>query len=365
MMRLRTVGFAVLWMAGTVGLAGCGGHERQGGGAQELPTAEVRVEPIKARRDTGVFHAVGRTKNTRETTIASKVMGKVSAVRVQAGELVKEGQLLISIDDHDVSGQVGQAKGALAQAEAARVIAKQMLDRIETLKDSNSVTQAQYDKAVFDHERARGAVEQARGALMSAQSYLQATRVVAPFSGRVVDTLIEEGEMASPGYPLVRIEGDGDLEFEATVTAQDINAMTVGQPVTVELDAGRNDPRKIPGKIYEIVPAMDRVTHSNTVRIHLDATEGLRSGMFGRASFARTSGSCPGVLVGEDRLVRTGQLTGVFVVGGGDRVRLRLVREGRHNGGKVEVLSGLTAGDRLIVSETADLKDGQPAKVVK
>jgi membrane fusion protein, multidrug efflux system len=366
-LRHRTIGFVVLVTAGVLsaGWIGCAGHEPNEATAKELPTADVRVEVIKARRDAGVFHAVGRVKNSRESTIASKVMGKVSAVRVAAGEVVKEGQLLIAIGDHDVSGQVGQAKGALAQAEAARVIAKQMLDRIETLRKTNSVTQAQYDKAVFDHESALGAVEQARGALRTAQSYLQETRVVAPFSGRVIDTLIEEGEMASPGYPLVRIEGDGDLEFEATVTAQDINTMKVGQVVTVELDAGRNDPRSIPGKIYEIVPAMDRVTHSNTVRVHLDETEGLRSGMFGRASFSRMTGSCPGVLVDEDRLVRTGQLTGVFIVGGDDRVRLRLVREGRHSDGKVEVLSGLTAGDRLIMSDITGLKDGQPAKVVK
>jgi RND family efflux transporter MFP subunit len=304
-------------------------------------------------------------KNTRESTIASKVMGKVAAVRVEAGEFVKEGQLLISIGDQDVSGQVEQAKGALAQAEAARLIAKQMLDRIETLKQSNSVTQAQHDKAVFDYQSAVGAVEQARGALTTAQSYLQETRVVAPFSGRIIDTLIEEGEMASPGYPLVRIEGDGELEFEATVTAQDIHAMAVGQPVTVELDAGRANARTIRGTVHEIVPAMDRVTHSNTVRVRLDATEGLRSGMFGRVTIARASGSCPGVLVDESRVVRTGQLVGVFVVGGDDRVRLRLVRQGRQHDGKVEVLSGLTSGDRLIVSSTTELHDGQPAKVVQ
>lgn len=366
-MRLRNVVFLASLTAGTAfaGSAGCSEHDGQEAAAKELPTAEVRVVTIEARSDTGVIHAVGRVKNTQETTVASKVMGKVSAVRVKAGEVVKEGQLLISIDDHDVGGQLGQAKGALAQAEAARVIAKQMLDRMVTLKASNSISSAEYDKAVFDYELARGAVEQARGALMSAQSYLQATRVVAPFSGRIVDTMIEEGEMASPGYPLLRIEGDGDLEFEATVTAQDIGAMAVGQPVTVELDAERNEPRKVSGRIHEIVPAMDRVTHSNTVRIRLEATEGLRSGMFGRASFARATGTCPGVLVNESRIVHNGQLSGVFVVGGDDRVRLRLVREGRHIGAKVEVLSGLAAGDRLIVSETADLKDGQPAKVVK
>lgn len=364
--KAGAVGLVII--AATAALAlgtGCSGEVHAEASAHELPTAAVRVETLEARRDAGQFHAVGRVKNTRESTIASKIMGKVSKVHVQAGETVKEGQLLISIGDHDVAGQVEQAEGALAQAEAAKIIAKQMLDRVETLKKSNSATDAQYDKAVFDFRSASGAVEQARGAVRTARSYLQETRVLAPFSGRVIDTLIEQGEMASPGYPLVRIEGDGDLEFEATVTAQDIHALKVGQLVTVALDAGLREPREIPGKIHEIVPAMDRVTHSNTVRVRLDQTEGLRSGMFGRANFARTKGSCPGVLVDEDRIVRMGQLTGVFVVGDDNRVRLRLVREGRHHDSKVEVLSGLSAGDRLIISETVALQDGQPAEVVK
>ncbi len=358
---------AVVMIVGllTFGLSSCAKHDSGEVVFQELPSVDVKVETIEARRDTGVFQAVGRVKNMRESTIASKVMGKVAAIRVKAGERVDKGHLLIAIDDRDVRGQMEQAKGALAQAEAARVIAKQMLDRFETLKKSDSASQAKYDKAVFDFQSALGAVAQAKGALKTAQSYLKETRVVAPFKGRIIDTLIEEGEMASPGYPLVRMEGDGELEFEATVTAQEIGALAVGQPVTVELDSGRNDTRELSGTIYEIVPAMDRVTHSNTVRIRLVEMKGLRSGMFGRASFARQSGSCPGVLIPEDRLVRQGQLTGVFVVGADDRLRLRLVREGRHLNGQVEVLSGLANGDRLVASAIEGLVDGQPAKVVQ
>jgi len=358
---------ALLWAAAGIasaGLAGCGGDDHQEAEAGQRPPVQVRVETIQARNEAGIYRAVGRVKNARESTIASKVMGKVRAVRVKAGDLVKEGELLISIGDNDVGGQVGQSKGALAQAEAARVIARQSLDRMEALKATDSVTSAQYDMAVFDYHRALGAVEQARGALRSAQSFLQETRVIAPFSGRIIDTLIEEGEMASPGSPLVRIEGKGDLEFEASVTAHDITAMKVGQAVTVELDTAPGNPRAIAGDIHEIVPAMDRVTHSNTVRVRLGRTEGLLSGTFGRVLFFRENGRGPGVLVDRDRLVRTGQLTGVFVVGGDERIRLRLVREGLHYNGKVEVLSGLSVGDRLVVSPTSALEDGQPARVV-
>ena len=343
---------------------GCADHAPPKASPKILPTAEVSVEPIESRRDAGSFQAVGRIKSVRESMLAGKVMGKVFRVHVAAGDVVKKGQHLITIDNSDARSRVTQAKGALAQAEAAKVIARQMLDRFETLKEKDSASQAKYDKAVFDYQSALGAVKQANGALSTAQAYLKETRVIAPFDGRIIDTLIEEGEMAAPGVPLLRMEGDGELEFEATVTAQDIAALRVGQSVVVELEVGRGGKREIPGVIHEIVPAMDRVTHSNTVRVRIQEHEELRSGMFGRVTFARMAGSCPGVVIAEDRLVRTGQLSAVFVVDADEHVRLRLVREGRRSGGKVEIVSGLGDGDRLVVSAVADLKDGQPAKVV-
>ncbi len=348
-----------------VAMFGCTDHAPKKALSKPLPTAEVQTETVESRRDAGSFQAVGRIKSVKESMLAGKVMGKVQRIHVTAGEKVKNGQLLITIDNSDATSRVTQAKGALAQAEAAKTIARQMLDRFETLKEKDSASQAKYDKAMFDYSSALGAVEQARGALSTARAYLKETRVVAPFAGQVIDTLIEEGEMAAPGVPLLRIEGDGELEFEATVTAQDISALRVGQSVTVELEVGRGEKREIPGTIYEIVPAMDRVTHSNTVRVRVKETDGLRSGMFGRATFARVAGSCPGVVIDEDRLVRMGQLSAVFVVDTDDRIRLRLVREGRISNGKVEIVSGLSDGDRLVVSAIDTLKDGQPAKVVQ
>ncbi len=343
---------------------GCSGHEASSRQELQLPTAEVQVETIESRRDMGKFQAVGRVKSERESTLASKVMGKVLTIHVAAGDKVKKDALLVTIDNSDARSRVVQAKGALAQAEAAKTIAKQMLDRFETLKQKDSASEAKYDKAQFDYRSALGAVEQARGALSTARAYLKETKVLAPFDGRVIDTLIEEGEMASPGYPLVRMEGDGELEFEATVTAQDISALAVGQAVTVNVEVGRGEKRDIPGVIHEIVPAMDRVTHSNTVRVRISETKDLRSGMFGRATFSRVMGSCPGVVIDEDRLVRNGQLSAVYVVDATDHIRLRLVREGRVNSGRVEIVSGLANGDRLVVSEISVLQDGQPAKVV-
>jgi len=327
--------------------------------------AKVSVRIIEPRIDNSYFYSIGRVKNVRESTIASKVMGKVLSIKVKAGSKVKKGQVLVQIDNRDPKGRVAQAKGALTQARAAEKIARQMLDRWEELKRTDSASQAKYDKAIFDYNSARGAVEQAKGAYETARSYLKETTVTAPFDGTIVDTMIEQGEMASPGYPLLRMEGKLDLEFEATVNGQDINLLSVGQKAIIILDTSRNEQKEIDGIITEIVPSSDRVTHSNLVRIKLEDESIIRSGMFGRAKFARIASSCPGLLIEDHLIIRHGQLSAAYILDTTNTIRLRLIKEGRKNGDQIEVLSGIGVGDKLIVSDTSKLHDGQKAEVVQ
>jgi multidrug efflux system membrane fusion protein len=353
-----------LGLAAALGLAACSPEHPEAHAPRVLPTADVQVRTVELSASSGQIHAIGRIKNARESTIASKVMGKVQQVRVKAGDPVRAGALLLEIDSADAAARVAQAKGALAQADAARTIAKQMLERFERLKAQDSASEAKHDQAVFDYQSAMGAVEQASGALRTAEAYLRESRVLAPFDGRVVDTLIEEGEMASPGMPLLRVEGDGELEFEASVNATDTSLIAVKQPVTVVVDVSRDEVREVAGTVAEVVPSLDRITHTNTVRIRVSDPAGLRSGMFGRARFMAGAESCASVFVSADRVIRRGQLSAVFILDGDGVVRLRLVREGERRGQEVEILSGLAEGDRLIVGDTRSLVDGQPGRVV-
>lgn len=330
---------------------------------RDLPPATVQIQTLELDSGKGQLEAVGRVKYKRESTVSARVMGRVIDVRVKSGDTVRKGQVLLRIDDRDARGRVDQARGALTSAKAAAEVAKQMLERFEKLRAQDAASKAKLDKARFDFDNAQGAIIQARGALQTAQAFLKDTVVLSPYSGKVVDTMIEEGEMAAPGYPLVRIEGQSDLEFEATVSARDLGAIHEGMDVEVFLDTTRGEPQKIAGTVTEVVPAADRVTHSNLVRVKLTDTDGVRSGTFGRVRFADVESSCDGMLVAQDRIVRRGQLEAVFVVDETDRVRLRLVRTGRTVGPEIEVLSGLSEGDRLVVSKLSDLVDGQPAKV--
>lgn len=353
---------ALLLTLGATTLAACNAPPKPPA-AKQKPTATVQVKTISLSQDASFLTAIGRVKNVRESMVSAKAMGRVEQVKVKSGDRVKQGQVLIRIDPNDARARLEQAQGGLAQARAGQVIAKQMLARFEALQKSDAASKAKHDGAVFDFQKAEGAVIQGQGAVRQAQAYLKETAVLAPFEGRIVDTMIEQGEMANPGMPLLKMESTDTLEFEATMNSQDVFGVKVGMPVNVIVDAARGEQREIEGKVTEIVPAQDRVTHSSLVRIDIGESDWIRSGMFGRAQFERIVGSCPGILVPADRLVTRGQLDAVYVVGKDDRVRLRLVKPGRTVGDQVEILSGLAEGDRLVTSDIKDLIDGQPAKV--
>lgn len=356
--------FSIVGLFVLLGLGACSQGEKTVE-AKVLPLAEVTVQTIEPQDDTSFFTAVGRVKNVRESTIAGKIMGKVASVEVKSGDRVSKHQVLIRIDGKGIQGQVSQAEGALAQAKAAKVMAGQMLDRYEKLKQTDSASQAKHDKATFDYDSALGAVRQAQGALTTAKSYLKQTVIKAPFGGVVVDTMIEVGEMASPGVPLLRMEGESDLEFEATVNGQDIDLISQDQEVVIELDTTHGDRKELSGHVSEIVPSLDRVTHSNLVRIKLEDNSAVRSGTFGRAKFFKRPGSCPGILIPKERIIRHGQLTAVYILDPDQIVRLRLIRVGNSVLDQVEVLSGLQAGDRYISSDLGALIDGQPGKAAR
>lgn len=354
-----------MFVTAALAVAGCAGkgtHDAKPAPAPR-PAARVEVETIHAATTGGALQAIGRVKNVRESTITARAMGRVVAVAVKSGDLVKVGQLLAKIDDSDAQGRVSQARGALAQAMAARLIARQNLDRFEKLRESDSTSDAKYQKAVFDHQSAVGAVEQASGALKTAEAYLRETTIVAPFDGRIVDTLVEVGESAGPGQPVARLEGGTDIEFEATVGAQEIASIATGQPATVLVDGADGETLELPGTVSEVVPAQDVLTHTSAVRIRLDPTTRVRSGMFGRARFAVGMKSCPSLYVPTNLVLRRGQLSAVFVVDATSTLRLRLVTEGAQRASETEILSGLADGEQIVVSDVRAIHDGQRADV--
>ena len=231
-------------------LASCGGGEK--GETPRAPVA-VRTMTVAAVREAATVEASGSLRSGRETVISGKTMGTVTSIRKVAGDPVRKGEVLLVIDSRDVDGQIAQARGALAQAQAAAAIAQTNLQRFEQLFTRNAASQLELDQARYQAETAKGAVTQAEGAVATASSYRSYAEIAAPFDGRVVDRLCEVGDMAAPGRPLMKIEDDRTLRLDVSLSESSLGAAVRGQTVKVRIPALGD--RTLDGKVAEVVPA--------------------------------------------------------------------------------------------------------------
>ncbi|MFN8180006.1 MAG: efflux RND transporter periplasmic adaptor subunit [bacterium] len=331
-------------------VAGCAKHG--GEAASELPAVSVTTEKAATLRETAFVEAVGTLKAGREATIAGKVMGTVTEIR-QAGDVVHEGDILVVVDSRDVAGQVAQAEGALAQAKAAAVLAETNFHRFEQLHERSAASTLELDQARYQFDSASGAVKQAEGAVAAARSVQTYARIPAPFSGRVVDRMCEPGDLASPGRPLLKIEDTKHVRLIASLEASRAGAAVVGK--TVEVRVPELGDARFAGTIREVTPGADAATRSVLVKIDLAEDATLRSGLFGRALLA--SGERDVLRVPASAVVRRGSFASVFVDVDG-RAALRMVTLADDGADRPEVLSGLSAGDVVVVNPPATLEIG-------
>jgi RND family efflux transporter MFP subunit len=352
-MYVLTTLLAVL--AGGPLLSGCARHEPESKAAAAIP---VRTETLTARTESDAAEAVGTLRATREATISGKVMGTITEIRHNAGDAVRQGEILIVVDSRDVMGQVMQAQGALAQARAAAALAETNFHRFEQLFARGAASQLELDQARYQHDTAKGAVQQAEGAVSTASSYQAYAEIPAPFSGTVVDRFCEVGDMAAPGRPLMKIEDPRKLRLYASLDAARAAAAQVGVAVEVQVPAVDN--RVFHGTVAEVVPSADPATRSILVKIDLEESPDLRAGLFGRARLPL--GERVVLRVPRGALVRRGGVPGVFVAEGG-RAILRMVSLEEDRPESPQVLSGLKSGDSVILDPPAGLDVGAPIEV--
>jgi RND family efflux transporter MFP subunit len=182
-------------------------------------------------------------------------------------------------------------------------------------------------------------------------------KLAAPFSGVVITRTVEPGNLATPGLPLLTIEQDGLYRLEASVDESKLATVRVGQAVEAVVEA---TDRKLNARVSEIVPSVDAASRTYMVKVDLPAAPGLRTGMFGRAIFPL--GMQRVVAVPLAALTERGQLQSVFVVEDGV-AHTRLVTTGRHASAVAEILSGLSAGEKVVLPVPAGLQDGARVEV--
>ncbi|MEJ5369093.1 MAG: efflux RND transporter periplasmic adaptor subunit [Bryobacteraceae bacterium] len=380
----RLAGFSGLIVIAAASLAACGGSKESARKAEPLPA--VRVQTVKLAEETvpEIYEATGTVRARVSSVVGARVMGYLREVRVQAGDTVQPGQVIAVIEAREIDSGLKQAeaareeaRNALPEVENAIAAAKAQLDlaeathrRMKSLYDQKSITQQEFDEAEArlrmaraNHEMALAKraqleqkIRQAESAVAQAAAMKGYTEITAPFRGVVVERKAEPGMLAAPGMPIAVIEQSAGYRLEAAVEEGRLGRIRPGMPVEVVLDA-LGSPQQ--GRVEEIVPALDPGSRSFTVKVALPGGL-LRSGMFGRARFAL--GERKALLVPASAVVRQGQVEQVYVVENG-AARARLVTTGAAHNGRLEALTGLRAGDAVVVAPPANLRDGSPVEV--
>lgn len=357
-MKMKMV-LSIIVPAALAGLTACSSNREVTAGPPET-VRNVQVITLQEQTVPDAFDAVGTVHASRTAPLAAQVMGVITAVNVREGDAVKQGQVLATIDDVQPRAAVEQSQAALsasdhelAAAESELALAQSTFNRMQTLYDKKSLSPQEYDEAhtrlqsaAARRDTARAGRAQAAAALDQARTHLDYSRVRSPFNGVVTDRRVDPGSLASPGMPLLTVEASGQFRLEATVDERDLKYVRAGQSVPVELDAFGAQPFN--GKVAQIVPAADPASRSFTVKIDLPANKNLRSGVFGRAAFAR--GARQAVLIPQSAVTERGQLQTVYVVGESNIAMLRYVTLGAVQQDRREVLSGLNAGETVVAS---------------
>jgi RND family efflux transporter MFP subunit len=332
-------------------LAGCGGSEAReshvpdAAGERSLSAPVARAERLEVPRTLELY---GTVEADRTASVSSRVTAQVTAVHAAAGDSVRRGQVLLEIDPQAARGQVAQARGALAQASAALALTERNYERYRALAESDSASELELDMARMEYERSRGAVEQAEGALAAASSVAADSRVTAPFDGRVVRRMVEVGDMAAPGRPLLSLESGTVRRAALRVpeSAVAAGALEIGSPVEVRIDA-RPDLGVLTGRVVEMSPGSDPMAHAYDVKVELpEADAPPATGFAVRA--AVPVGSREAVAVPAAAVLSRGGLELVVTVGEEGGTASRAVTVGATlPDGRVEILSGLQGGERV------------------
>lgn len=342
-------------------LMACGGDPQQTVLPDSNEVKQIRSEMVRLTNVPVAVTAVGTTEPYARATPGTRLLGRVASVAVEEGQTVKSGDVLVRIEGGDLSAKRQQALSALREAKAVRDNAETQVRRIRNLYEEKAVSKQTLDETETAFERARANVVAAEGALNEVDANLGYTAVSSPLSGVVVQKFVEPGDMAAPGAPLFTVEQQDPMKVILQVSERDLPYIQVSLPVTVRVEAAKNS-KDFGGQVEAVIPSGDPRSRTFEVRVVLENKDALlQSGMFARVQFQKDSR--PGLLIPTDAIVAHGQLQGVYVVQDG-RARLRWVRLGKVFGDRVEVISGLSAGDAIVVHGHEGIVDGQKVEVV-
>lgn len=313
-----------------------------------LPTATVSVATVTREVASNQIELVGSVEAVEQAEISAKISANILFISIDLGTRVKQGELLVELSAGEISAQLQQAGAQLDQA-------KRNLTREEKLLRQNAATPETVKSL-------RDTVRIAQAAFLEAQTRLGYTKILAPFGGIITHKTANAGDLATPGKPLLSIEGENNLQIITDIPEAMIHTIQKGDILHAKIPAIN---ALVSGPVTEISPTANPASRTTAIKIKIPSRANLRSGQFARVTLALAETET--LAIPQSAVLIYGQLERVFVAKD-NQAQLRLVRTGvplPAADGKecIEVLSGLDENETVITSGNSNLQAGQPLEI--
>lgn len=319
--------------------------------APRAPAAELATAIVTSEGGAGRSAYDGVVEAVRQTVIAVQVPGAIVALDVKAGDRIQAGQVLLRLDARAAEQTAAAGAAQVRAARAGLEAATRDYERQRQLFEKNYISQAALDRAEAQYKSAQAEASAQLASAGAARTQSGFYVVKAPYAGVVAEVAVVLGDMALPGRPLLTVYDPSALRVKAAIPQSVAARMVPGTAPEIELPgaaAGRVQPAQ-----WQLLPTVDPATHTLELRSALPAgLAGATPGQFARA-WVPVAADAARLFVPASAVLRRAELVAVYVVGADGKPLLRQVRPGRTDAGRVEVLSGLSAGERVALDPQA------------
>lgn len=356
MSNQRTTIITVIAIAGMLLLSSCGSESEEQQEAQAAVSAETSVAQMATVAQTYQF--TGTVEGERRINLSTKIMGRITELPFDPGDEVSEGEVLLRIKNDNILAQRDQVEANLAEARAGLRNTETNYNRIQALHEDSSVTQKELDDITTQLRSAEARVQALESKRAEIRDLIDYSVIESPMDGYIVQKRVSQGDMASPGQPLLTVEEVSDLKVIVSVPAAQIDLFSVGD--TLDLFVGAAE-QAFSGTVRSVNPSADARSRQYEVKVAIPQdmrnSALVKPGMFADVTLRKGQESL--LTVPEQALVTRGQLTGLYTLNENDEILLRWVKTGQRLDQDIEILSGIQAGERFVIAGNRKFREGQ------